>query len=244
MKNFFLILFLCFIISSVNGQRQSIIVNYTFKIQTPEGGTGSFDKILKCNEESSIFVDSGIVKNTGKGKVMVNDKKLDKGFYYDKTSNISIYFSPIFSKVFYVKEDTMIGLFKWTLIDSLQKKILDFNCKAAKCCFRGRNYVAYYTDEVGISAGPWKFCGLPGLILEIGTTDNKYSYTAYSFTSQNEKIVIMNPYKGLEEKFLSFKEHKNLFLKKLSDNQNKVRTEEKEKDVEISITDNSMELIQ
>lgn len=37
----------------------------------------------------------------------------------------------------------------------------------ARCAFRGRNYEAWYAPEIAVSAGPWKFGGLPGLILAI-----------------------------------------------------------------------------
>lgn len=234
----------CLIKNFVFCQQQNIVVNYIFKIEIPDGGSASFNKILKSNEEYSTFIDSGAARNVGRGKVMVNDKNIDFGLFQDRTRDNSIYYSPIFNKNFYVKEDSMLGLFKWKLIDSLQKKILDFNCKAATCYFRGRNYTAYYTEEVAISAGPWKFCGLPGLILEISTTDNKYSYTAFKFASQIEKINISNPYNNVDAKFLSFKEHKKIFLKKLFDSQNKMRTDEKDTDIELNISDNSMELLQ
>jgi GLPGLI family protein len=38
--------------------------------------------------------------------------------------------------------------------------------------FRGRSYTAWYTPEIAITTGPWKFSGLPGLILNISDSLN------------------------------------------------------------------------
>ena len=47
------------------------------------------------------------------------------------------------------------------------RTILGYACRRARCTFRGRSYEAWYAPEIAVSAGPWKFGGLPGLILAI-----------------------------------------------------------------------------
>ncbi|MBS1735943.1 MAG: GLPGLI family protein [Bacteroidetes bacterium] len=64
--------------------------------------------------------------------------------------------------------DTLYGIV-WNLSDEI-KKIDTFDCYKATASFRGRNYVAWYAPSIAISEGPWKFGGLPGLILEIYDT--------------------------------------------------------------------------
>lgn len=54
----------------------------------------------------------------------------------------------------------------WELADG-ERSILGYACRRARCTFRGRNYEAWYAPEIAVSAGPWKFGGLPGLILAI-----------------------------------------------------------------------------
>lgn len=41
----------------------------------------------------------------------------------------------------------------------------------ATTTFRGRKYEAWFAFEIPINAGPWKFSGLPGLILEVRSLD-------------------------------------------------------------------------
>lgn len=58
------------------------------------------------------------------------------------------------------------NLINWELLDE-SKSIGSFTVYKAKSSFRGRNYSAWYTPDTSIKAGPWKFQGLPGLILEV-----------------------------------------------------------------------------
>lgn len=43
--------------------------------------------------------------------------------------------------------------------------ILEHPCQKAVCNYHGRTWTAYYATDIPISDGPWKLCGLPGLIL-------------------------------------------------------------------------------
>lgn len=54
----------------------------------------------------------------------------------------------------------------WELTEG-ERSILGYACRRARCTFRGRSYEAWYAPEIAVSAGPWKFGGLPGLILAI-----------------------------------------------------------------------------
>lgn len=56
--------------------------------------------------------------------------------------------------------------FNWK-IATTRKKVLGYNATLAKTFYAGREYHAYFTEEIPISEGPYKFYGLPGLILEI-----------------------------------------------------------------------------
>ncbi len=81
------------------------------------------------------------------------------------------------------------------LVDTIQhswtfqpesKKILGYDCKKALTKFRGRDYVAFYCPSIPISNGPYKFQGLPGLILEVYSSDKFIHYTAKNIY-KNEK---------------------------------------------------------
>ena len=77
---------------------------------------------------------------------------------------------------------------QWTLTDET-KEILGYQCKSAKCSFRGREYTAYYTDEIPVADGPWKFGGLPGFIMEVHDADNHYSFTCVGINSKADRPI-------------------------------------------------------
>ena len=54
----------------------------------------------------------------------------------------------------------------WELTDG-ERTIVGYACRRARCTFRGRSYEACYAPEIAVNCGPWKFGGLPGLILAI-----------------------------------------------------------------------------
>ncbi len=64
---------------------------------------------------------------------------------------------------------------EWKL-EKEEKKIANYKCQKATCHFGGRDYIAWYTMEVPISEGPYKFSGLPGLIVKIEDTKGEHRF--------------------------------------------------------------------
>ncbi len=60
------------------------------------------------------------------------------------------------------------------------KKILGYNCNQVFLSFRGRDYEIFYSPDLLYRDGPWKFYGLPGLILEVTDFENAVSMRAIS----------------------------------------------------------------
>ena len=64
---------------------------------------------------------------------------------------------------------------QWTLAEETQT-IHGYRCQKATCRWRGRDYVAWFTTEIPIQRGPWKFGGLPGLIVKISDVKQEYNF--------------------------------------------------------------------
>jgi len=80
----------------------------------------------------------------------------------------------------YYKYEEPINLFNW-IITNETKTISGYNCQKATATFAGRDYVAWFTNEIPIADGPYKFNGLPGLIVKINDTKNHYEYKLTRF---------------------------------------------------------------
>lgn len=68
------------------------------------------------------------------------------------------------------------------------KEILGYPCQKAACEFRGRVYDAWFTPEIPVDNGPWKFSGLPGLILSVMDRDSLYRFEVQSIRRADAPI--------------------------------------------------------
>lgn len=66
---------------------------------------------------------------------------------------------------------------EWEITDET-KDILGYECFKAITEYRGRKWIAWFTPEIPLQEGPWKLCGLPGLILEANDSGDYYHFTA------------------------------------------------------------------
>ena len=78
---------------------------------------------------------------------------------------------------------------KWKLSDST-KVVCGYTCHKAVADFRGREWIVWYAPELPLSYGPWKLCGLPGLILEAYDNKMEYKYTATEIREDSGSIVL------------------------------------------------------
>ena len=65
--------------------------------------------------------------------------------------------------------------FNWEIQKETQK-IGEYKTQKATTTFGGRTWVAWFTNEIPFQEGPYKFYGLPGLIVKIEDTGNNYSW--------------------------------------------------------------------
>lgn len=68
--------------------------------------------------------------------------------------------------------------------------ILSYSCQKATTTFRGRTYEAWFATEIPINNGPWKFGGLPGLILKVSDSLNYFKFECIGIEHLNKKEPI------------------------------------------------------
>lgn len=103
---------------------------------------------------------------------------------------------------FYYTQDK--NLFNWNISEET-KLIKGYNSQKATTSFAGRDYIAWFSPEIPIAEGPYKFNGLPGLILEISDTDNDYVFEFIGLEKISPKLpynINMKQYVKTEKKEL------------------------------------------
>lgn len=63
----------------------------------------------------------------------------------------------------------------WKLLND-KKQIDQYNVQKAETFWGGRKWTAWFTTEIPFQEGPYKFSGLPGMILELKDDQNNYSF--------------------------------------------------------------------
>ncbi|WP_435524511.1 GLPGLI family protein [Chryseobacterium indoltheticum] len=65
--------------------------------------------------------------------------------------------------------------FNWKISDEKQK-IGEYNAQKATTEYGGRKWIAWFSSDLPFQDGPYKFSGLPGLIVKIEDADKNYSW--------------------------------------------------------------------
>lgn len=116
-----------------------------------------------------------------------------------KKDKYNILFTYISNRIRY-EEDLSI---KWVLYKDT-KVIGGIKCQMAATNKYGRRWIAYFSKDYSQQIGPYKFSGLPGLILELYDTRNDYHFTVskiekikrpFSFNLSNYKLFSKTNYK-------------------------------------------------
>ena len=80
----------------------------------------------------------------------------------------------------------------WQLMDEV-KEISGYTCRKATAHYLGREWTAWFTEDVPSQAGPWLLWGLPGLIVEARDADNYiiFKLTGVEPLNDNHRAVFL-----------------------------------------------------
>ena len=76
----------------------------------------------------------------------------------------------------------------WTITEDTLT-VLNYPCQKATTKFRGRNYSAWFTLDIPIGDGPWKLCGLPGMILKAEDANGIFHFQAIGIEQTPNETV-------------------------------------------------------
>ncbi|WP_346239485.1 GLPGLI family protein [Niabella insulamsoli] len=130
------------------------------------------------------YIKDMILKNTADNKMIIISRILDYYYWIEPTPNIN-----------------------WTIYPDLQNHY-NLTCQKATCTFRGRKYTAWFTNEIPINDGPWKFSGLPGLIVKIYDSKNEISFEFSGMATLSKNLIAIpeNSFLTNRKEFLNLRQ--------------------------------------
>lgn len=177
MKRQILLLFI-FIANFSNAQKISFNTAYFYEYTYHNDSTdvnkfNTETTVLLSNQKESFFCsyvkmknDSILLSNVKKGNMVdfstLPKSRVNQKVYSDKSQNTILIYDKVVNATFAYPENPV----KWSLGNS-RKKIGDFECQNAYCIINNRKFEAWFTISIPVNDGPYRFKGLPGLVVEV-----------------------------------------------------------------------------
>lgn len=98
--------------------------------------------------------------------------------------------------------DKIDGLFDWQLQEG-DTIVCEYICHKAVATFRGRTWTVWYTLDLPYSDGPWKFCGLPGLVLHAYDSEGSFRFNCIGIEKgDGHEIKMKTPKSGVIDTYM------------------------------------------
>ncbi|HQB78591.1 MAG TPA: GLPGLI family protein [Tenuifilaceae bacterium] len=170
----------------------SFMYEYSFQRDSLSKGTPSFQSMMlqvgqqfsRFSPHRDIVADSILCDKTK--KVSINDVLAATGnskisnlckynIYKDYPSKGSAVFTSFLNRNdrYIVKQKLA---FDWNIASESDTIIMGYQCNMATTFFAGRLYKAWFTQQIPLPEGPYKFGGLPGLIVKISDSKNQHVF--------------------------------------------------------------------
>lgn len=78
---------------------------------------------------------------------------------------------------------------QWKIYTDESMTIADYQCQKAQTDFRGRTWTVWFTADIPISDGPWKLCGLPGLILKAEDGKGEFLFDCIEIKNTDKEAI-------------------------------------------------------
>lgn len=186
---------------SAFSQSYKIIYDFKWKAEERSNDYNSELTILLKNEDHSYFESLAKFKYDSIKTQMVDEGsrsfpspkeqwKLQPLIFKDLRSQTTITEENLFDKVYltsYACKPT------WK-IQREKGMLFDYDVQKAETDFGGRRWIAWFTNDIPVSDGPYKFFGLPGLILKISDSEENFIFEIKGITKENSNITGRNAY--------------------------------------------------
>ncbi|TDX84613.1 GLPGLI family protein [Epilithonimonas xixisoli] len=177
------------ILISVNSQVHRFYYELTYKPNKDSATTEKEMMVLDVAKDESLFLpykqleyDSVLTANIKKAREF--GAEIDKELMTKKPPLLSYRISKFKDGNLGFKDFIGISEYyiysekpnlKWNITNE-KEKIEIYNAQKATTNFGGRSWIAWFTTDIPIQDGPYKFSGLPGLVIKLEDSGNNYSW--------------------------------------------------------------------
>ena len=192
---------------------------YEYQMKNSKGSSDATSTILQIGRNTAMFSDyTAFQKDSAiackapesdiqkfKTQEMRNDMFFDQSVSQNIPKGKMTIYSVITPNYYsYTEADSQIN---WTFADE-EDTICGYTCQKAMGEYGGRTWTVWYSTEIPVSFGPWKLCGLPGLVLAANDSEGIHLFKAITFRKSNTPMN-MKPYtntvKTSREQFIKAK---------------------------------------
>lgn len=180
---------------------------YTFKYKRDSMQTGYATDLFKldvCSSFSKYYSHISYSKDSVAREMMAQDKTpaeiRERTNYFGRGSHLTVVkkngiliVSDKFINETLVYEEPFPA-FNWQ-IASQTDTVCGYLCHLATCDFRGRHWQVWFTPEIPIMEGPWKFAGLPGLIIKACDSKRDFIFELVYVSESQHRIISSAPSK-------------------------------------------------
>jgi len=228
-KSLYLLIFICTFLSA---QNQRFIYEYSFVADSANKADVQKEMlVLDVNPEGSEFysyekfksdsiVAGELLKQSNSDSEIINVKEIYKGkiFYtvsktYPKSE--PFLFTAVGSDRYKVSDNRRMN---WKILPEKQKAG-EFETQKAEMDMYGRKWTAWFATDIPIQDGPYKFHGLPGLIVKVEDKSGSHSFELKGISrfAENNKAEVEAQLNSEKEIPINYAQYKKLILEEFND---------------------------
>ncbi|WP_128572478.1 GLPGLI family protein [Chryseobacterium sp. P1-3] len=170
--------------------------------------------ISRFTSQRKYISDSTIISPANVGKMVMPPMDLNIFYTIEKNNGI----------VFFKTNDYGLGKIKvednrdikWNIFEEKQT-FLTYTIQKASCSFGGRKWIAWFTQDIPLQDGPYKFHGLPGLIVKIEDLTRSHIFKLVGISNLRNDYIYPFRNKEMEEKKIDLTSFQKYYLQYRND---------------------------
>ena len=201
---------------------------YEYEVNgTSDKDKGALSEIYNCmlqiGENESRFVDYAAYQLDSVSAIPgINTETLKE--YEKKDMQATPYFdreirySPLSSMITmqgqiafnYARYDEQAPVTDWKLTDETEP-ICGYECKKATGSYGDREWTVWFAEDIPVPYGPWKFAGLPGLVMKAEDSEGTHRFAAISYRQATVDIPADRRPNVIKMDHKKFEQQKNVY---------------------------------